>query len=174
MMADAHDVVIVGGGVIGLSIAFALAREGIRPTVLDRRDLGREASWAGAGLIPPVAENRSRQPLVALRSWSAELYPRLVGRARGRDRHRHRLSPHRRRRRRLDRSRRPGAASHGRPLAGRRNRLRATGPWRLRAGRAGIEPGAQGRLLLARPSPGPQSPAPAGIDGRGIASAAGA
>ncbi len=75
-MADAHDVVIVGGGVIGLSIAFALAREGIRPTVVDRRDLGREASWAGAGLIPPVAENRSRQPLVALRSWSAELYPR--------------------------------------------------------------------------------------------------
>jgi glycine oxidase len=75
-MADAHDVVIVGGGVIGLSIAFALAREGIRPTVLDRRDLGREASWAGAGLIPPVGENRSRQPLVALRSWSSELYPR--------------------------------------------------------------------------------------------------
>jgi glycine oxidase len=75
-MADAHDVVIVGGGVIGLSIAFALAREGMRPTVVDRRDLGREASWAGAGLIPPVGENRSRQPLVALRSWSAELYPR--------------------------------------------------------------------------------------------------
>jgi glycine oxidase len=75
-MADAHDVVIVGGGVIGLSIAYALAREGIRPTVLDRRDLGREASWAGAGLIPPEGENRSRQPLVALRSWSAELYSR--------------------------------------------------------------------------------------------------
>jgi glycine oxidase len=75
-MTETRDVVIVGGGVIGLSIAFALAREGIRPTVVDRRDLGREASWAGAGLIPPVGENRSRQPLVALRSWSAELYPR--------------------------------------------------------------------------------------------------
>ena len=82
MMAEAHDVVIVGGGVIGLSIAFALAREGIRPTVLDRRDLGREASWAGAGLIPPAGENRSRQPLVALRSWSAQLFPALVGRTR--------------------------------------------------------------------------------------------
>ena len=74
-MTDARDVVIVGGGVIGLSIAFALAREGVRPTVVDRRDLGREASWAGAGLIPPVGENHSRQPLVGLRSWSAELYP---------------------------------------------------------------------------------------------------
>ena len=127
MMAEAHDVVIVGGGVIGLSIAYALAREGIRPTVLDRRDLGREASWAGAGLIPPVAENPSRQPLVGLRSWSARALPALVGRTRARDRHRHRLSPHRRRRRRLDRSRRPGAASRGRPLASRRNRVRAAG-----------------------------------------------
>jgi glycine oxidase len=74
-MAEPVDVVIVGGGVIGLSVALALAREGIKPTVLDRRELGREASWAGAGLIPPHAENPSRQPLVALRSWSARLYP---------------------------------------------------------------------------------------------------
>ena len=117
MMTEARDVVIVGGGVIGLSIAYALAREGIRPTVLDRRDLGREASWAGAGLIPPVAENRSRQPLVALRSWSAELYPRWSAALARRDRHRHRLSPHRRRRRRLDRSRGPRRCGP-RPAAG--------------------------------------------------------
>jgi glycine oxidase len=74
-MAETSDVVIVGGGVIGLSIAYALVREGIRPTVLDRRELGREASWAGAGLIPPVAEHISENPVVALRSWSAGLYP---------------------------------------------------------------------------------------------------
>jgi glycine oxidase len=74
-MAEAVDVLIVGGGVIGLSVALALAREGIRPTLLDRRELGREASWAGAGLIPPHADNPSRQPLVALGSWSARLYP---------------------------------------------------------------------------------------------------
>jgi glycine oxidase len=74
-MAEGVDVVIVGGGVIGLSVALALAREGIRPTVLDRRELGREASWAGAGLIPPHADNPSRQPLIALGSWSARLYP---------------------------------------------------------------------------------------------------
>jgi glycine oxidase len=44
---------------------------------LDRRDLGREASWAGAGLIPPVAERAQAagNPAVALRSWSAQLYP---------------------------------------------------------------------------------------------------
>jgi len=74
-MSKAHDVVIVGGGVIGLSIAYALAREGIVPTVLDRRDLGREASWAGAGLIPPAAEQATGHPRILLRSWSAQLYP---------------------------------------------------------------------------------------------------
>ena len=75
-MSETQDVVIVGGGVIGLSIAYALSREGIASTVLDRRELGREASWAGAGLIPPASEIRleSLHPTVALRSWSAELF----------------------------------------------------------------------------------------------------
>jgi glycine oxidase len=75
-MSETGDVVIVGGGVIGLSIAYALAREGIATTLMDRRELGREASWAGAGLIPPTSEIRgeSLQPTVRLRSWSAELF----------------------------------------------------------------------------------------------------
>ncbi|MGZ3303600.1 MAG: FAD-dependent oxidoreductase, partial [Isosphaeraceae bacterium] len=77
-MSETQDVVIVGGGVIGLSIAYALARDGITSTVLERRELGREASWAGAGLIAPTSENRSGSlhPTVELRSWSAELFPR--------------------------------------------------------------------------------------------------
>jgi glycine oxidase len=74
-MAEAHQIVIVGGGVIGLSIAYALAREGVVPTVLDRQELGREASWAGAGLIPPDAERAPAHPTIALRAWSARLYP---------------------------------------------------------------------------------------------------
>jgi glycine oxidase len=74
-MTEVHDVVIVGGGVVGLSIAYALAREGLCPTVLDRRELGREASWAGAGLIPPDAEGSAENPSLGLRAWSAGLYP---------------------------------------------------------------------------------------------------
>src|SRR4051794_24168153 len=72
-----HDVVIVGGGVIGLSIAYALGREGVSCAVLDRRELGREASWAGAGLLPPPSEGspKLQNPVVRLRAWSAELYP---------------------------------------------------------------------------------------------------
>ncbi|SIN82512.1 glycine oxidase [Singulisphaera sp. GP187] len=71
-----HDVVIVGGGVIGLSVAYALAREGIHATLLDRREFGREASWAGAGLLPPGSERPPAQPYELLRSWSARLYPK--------------------------------------------------------------------------------------------------
>jgi glycine oxidase len=69
------DLVIVGGGVIGLSVAYSLAREGVKAVLLDRREVGREASWAGAGLIAANAERLRTNPMVELRSWSAVLYP---------------------------------------------------------------------------------------------------
>ncbi|WP_422929990.1 glycine oxidase ThiO [Singulisphaera sp. PoT] len=72
---NSTDIVVIGGGVIGLSIAYVLGREGIRTTVLDRRELGREASWAGAGLIPPEGVRPGGHPLGELRSWSSKLYP---------------------------------------------------------------------------------------------------
>jgi glycine oxidase len=70
------DVVIIGGGVIGLSIAYELAREGVQATVLDRDEMGRAASWAGAGIISPGSERPTDNPSVELRSRSARLYPR--------------------------------------------------------------------------------------------------
>lgn len=69
------DWVIVGGGVIGLSVAYRLACEGVLSTVLDRRGVGQEASWAGAGMIPANTERLRTHPNVELRSWSAVLYP---------------------------------------------------------------------------------------------------
>ena len=72
--SGSSDVVIIGGGVIGLSIAYVLANEGRSATVLDRGELGRQASWAGAGLIPPFLARRDDTPMTALRSWSAALY----------------------------------------------------------------------------------------------------
>ncbi len=47
------DVLIVGGGVIGLSLAWELAQHSVKVGVVDRSALGKEASWAGAGMIPP-------------------------------------------------------------------------------------------------------------------------
>jgi glycine oxidase len=58
--------VIIGGGVIGSSIAWRLTREGAAVTVLERGRLGREASWAGAGMIAPQAEAQAAGPFFQL------------------------------------------------------------------------------------------------------------
>jgi glycine oxidase len=49
-------VIIIGGGIIGASIAWRLARERAEVLVLERARLGLEASWAAAGMIAPQAE----------------------------------------------------------------------------------------------------------------------
>ena len=53
MNSSSHDVLIVGGGVVGLSLAWELAQHGAKVCVVDRGEMGREASWAGAGMVPP-------------------------------------------------------------------------------------------------------------------------
>ncbi len=83
-MADHADVLILGGGVIGLTTAYFLAREGVRVALLDRGDLGREASWAGAGIIPPAGERPARTPIDRLRAFSSAMYPELSRRLRER------------------------------------------------------------------------------------------
>ena len=58
-MSQAHttDILIIGGGVIGLSIARQLHKSGVREiTVIDKGTCGREASWAAAGMLSPQAE----------------------------------------------------------------------------------------------------------------------
>jgi len=47
------DVLLVGGGVVGLSTALRLADNGVAVTLVDRQQVGREASWAGACMLPP-------------------------------------------------------------------------------------------------------------------------
>jgi glycine oxidase len=48
--------IVIGGGIIGCSIAWRLAAEGVTTTVLERGRVGQEASWAAAGMIAPQAE----------------------------------------------------------------------------------------------------------------------
>ena len=59
---------------MGLSIAYALARRGILSTIIERDALGRAASWAGAGMIAPLSEIVSAEPMIRLRTWSAALF----------------------------------------------------------------------------------------------------
>ncbi|MDQ3333078.1 MAG: FAD-dependent oxidoreductase, partial [Planctomycetota bacterium] len=72
------DVTILGGGVIGLSIADELARAGASVRVLDRSEFGTEASWAGAGMLPPGDVNHATTPEGLLRGLSHKLWPNLV------------------------------------------------------------------------------------------------
>jgi glycine oxidase len=75
----AYDVVIVGGGIIGGSIAFDLGRRNLHVAVLDRQELMLEASWAAAGMLSPAPDCPAAIPLVPLGRASLELYPKFVG-----------------------------------------------------------------------------------------------
>jgi glycine oxidase len=76
-MTGPPDVIIVGGGVIGLTTAYFLAKERVSVAVVDQAEPGRQASWAGAGIIPPGCSSRIKTPYDALRAHSAEMYPEL-------------------------------------------------------------------------------------------------
>lgn len=69
------DVTVVGGGVIGLSIACELAGQGRSVRVVDRAAFGTEASWAGAGMLPPGNPRVAADAEPALRGSSHELWP---------------------------------------------------------------------------------------------------
>lgn len=69
------DILIVGGGVIGLSLAYELAGQGAKVRLVDRGPLGREASWAGAGILPPGPRRPTSDPMSELHRLSDELYP---------------------------------------------------------------------------------------------------
>jgi len=77
-MEAASDVLIVGGGVIGLSIARELALAGLRTTLCDRQQPGREASWAGAGILPPALPGDPSRPLARLTAATHRLWPELA------------------------------------------------------------------------------------------------
>ena len=49
---DMDDVIVIGGGIVGASAAYRMARSGARVTVVDRADPG-QATAAGAGIISP-------------------------------------------------------------------------------------------------------------------------
>lgn len=61
-MPNSHPVVVIGGGVIGLSIAWRLARRGESVLVLERDTVGQSASRAAAGMLAAAAEVGFEEP----------------------------------------------------------------------------------------------------------------
>jgi len=76
-MAEHPDVLILGGGVIGLTTAWLLSEAGVRVTLVDKGDFGHQASWAGAGIISPGKLSQARTAMDQLRARSTALFPVL-------------------------------------------------------------------------------------------------
>ena len=76
------DVIVVGAGLIGLSIAFELAERGANVRVYDRAEPARAASWAGAGMLAPYTERITDESLLAFCAASLREYPDFAQRIR--------------------------------------------------------------------------------------------
>ncbi|WP_206516990.1 FAD-dependent oxidoreductase [Mesorhizobium sp. M1A.F.Ca.IN.022.07.1.1] len=76
-IASVNDarIVIIGGGVIGLSVAYHLAELGVTDVVLiERNQLTSGTSWHAAGIVGPL---RATLNLTRLAQYATELFPKL-------------------------------------------------------------------------------------------------
>lgn len=69
--------IVIGGGIVGSSAAYELARHGARTTLVDREDTGY-ATQAGAGIVSAVSARHRDADWDALMHPSVAHYPRLV------------------------------------------------------------------------------------------------
>jgi glycine oxidase len=77
-LSGSRDVLVIGGGVIGLSLAWRARERGMSVTVLDRDTLGGGTSRVAAGMLAPVAEaefGEAGRRVLELGLRSAELWP---------------------------------------------------------------------------------------------------
>jgi D-amino-acid dehydrogenase len=74
---DMDRIIIIGGGILGASAAYHLAKEGADVVVVDRHDSGR-ATDAAAGIICPWLSQRRNKAWYALAKGGASYYPKLI------------------------------------------------------------------------------------------------
>lgn len=69
------DFVIIGGGVIGLATAYELSLHDASVVIVERGTVGRESSWAGAGILSALPSCDYSDGVLRLTSFSERLYP---------------------------------------------------------------------------------------------------
>ncbi len=74
--ADSYDAIVVGAGIVGLSVAWKAAQLGLRVLIVDRDPSPRGASWVAAGMLAPVTEaSFGEESLLRLNVESARRWP---------------------------------------------------------------------------------------------------
>ncbi len=65
-LANSYDVIVVGGGAIGSAIAWRLGQTGRNVLLLERGQIGQEASSAAAGMLGAQLEVKEPGPFYHL------------------------------------------------------------------------------------------------------------
>ena len=73
-----EETLVVGGGIIGASVALALSRRGASVRILERAEPGGLATHAAAGILGPMNETDRPGPFLDLMRQSLSLYPDFV------------------------------------------------------------------------------------------------
>lgn len=73
-LSGTADAVVLGGGVVGLSVARALALRGLSVALVERGEAGREASHAAGGMLAPQSEADRDDAFFRLQCAGRDLY----------------------------------------------------------------------------------------------------
>ncbi len=79
---SSSDAVVIGGGIVGAAVSFALAREGLSVVLVERDRIGAHASGAAAGMLAPIAEAEEGGALFDAGMRALEMFPALVNEVR--------------------------------------------------------------------------------------------
>jgi glycine oxidase len=72
-----YDTIVIGAGIVGLSLAIELNKQGLKVLVVEKGQPGREASWAAGGMLVTFPLE-TRPELQELATASAAMYPEFV------------------------------------------------------------------------------------------------
>ncbi|MBM3562534.1 MAG: FAD-dependent oxidoreductase [Alphaproteobacteria bacterium] len=74
LLPRSAQIVVIGGGIVGCSVAYHLAKRGVETLLIERHQLTSGSTWHAAGLIGQLRTNAN---ITKLLGYSVELYDRL-------------------------------------------------------------------------------------------------